>query len=31
MGKTFSKYVKYITEVQKDETASRRKMQIKPH
>lgn len=31
MGKTFPKYVKYITEVQKDETTSRRKMQIKPH
>ena len=31
MGKTFPKYVKYITEVQKDETTSRRKMQIKSH
>ena len=30
-GQNFSKYVKNITEVQKDETTSRRKMQIKPH
>lgn len=31
MGKTLPKYVKNITEIQKDEITSRRKMQIKPH